>query len=99
MEKKNKKVIGLIKNELGGKTRTEFAALRIKNYIYLTDDNDENEKSRGIKKCVIKQKIKFEDYKNCLQATQFENEMNYQEEYKLDVDSLRENHTELIKKQ
>ena len=60
---KNKKVIGLTKDELGGKIITEFATLRPKTYSYLTDDGKEDKKT---KKCVIKRMIKFDDYKKCL---------------------------------
>ena len=63
---KNKKVIGLMKDELGGKIITEFVTLRPKTYSYLTDDGKENKKAKGTKKCVIKRMIKFNDYKNCL---------------------------------
>ena len=63
---KNKKVIGLMKDELGGKVITDFIALRPKNYSYLTDDCKEDKKAKGTKKCVIKRMIKFDDYKNCL---------------------------------
>ena len=31
------------------------------------------------KMCVIKRKLKFEDYKNCLEATQLENKVNQSE--------------------
>ena len=62
----NKKVIGLMKNELGGRDITEFVALRPKTYSYLTDDCKEDKKAKGTKKCVIKRMIKFNDYKNCL---------------------------------
>ena len=51
---KNKKVIGLMKDELGGKIITEFAALRPKTYSYLTDDCKEDKKAKGTKKCVVK---------------------------------------------
>ena len=64
--KKNKKVIGLMKDELGGKIITEFVTLRPKTYSYLTDDGKEDKKSKGTKKCIIKRMIKFDDYKNCL---------------------------------
>ena len=51
---KTKKVIGLMKDELGGGIITEFVALRPKTYSYLTDDCEENKKAKGTKKCVIK---------------------------------------------
>ena len=63
---KNKKVIGLMKDELGGKIITEFVTLRPKTYSYLTDDCKEDKKVKGTKNCVIKRMIKFNDYKNCL---------------------------------
>ena len=58
---KNKKVI-----ELGGKIMTEFVALRAKTYSYLTDDCKEDKKAKGTKKRVIKRRLKFSDYKDCL---------------------------------
>ena len=63
---KNKKVIGLMKDELGGKIITEFATLRPKTYSYSTDDGKEDKKAKGTKKYVIKRMIKFNDSKNCL---------------------------------
>ena len=63
---KNKKVIGLMKDELGGKIITEFVTLRPKTYSYSTDDGKEDKKAKGTKKCVIKRMIKFNNYKNCL---------------------------------
>ena len=63
---KNKKVIGLMKDELGGKIMTEFGALRTKTYSYLTDDRKEDKKAKGTKKCVIKRELKFNNYKDCL---------------------------------
>ena len=63
---KNKKGIGLMKDELGGKIMTEFVAFRPKIYSYLTDDCEEDKKARGTKKCVIKRRLKFNDYKDCL---------------------------------
>ena len=46
---KNKKVIGLMKYELGGKIITEFVTLRPKTYSYLTDDCKEDKKAKGTK--------------------------------------------------
>ena len=62
----NKKVIGLMKDELGGAIMTELVALRPKLYSYIKLDGSEYKKCKGIKKCVIKKTLTFEDYKNCL---------------------------------
>ena len=64
--RKNKKVIGLMKDELGEKIIKEFVALRPKTYAYLTDDCEEDKKAKGTKNCVIKRELKFNDYKDCL---------------------------------
>ena len=64
--RKNKKVIGLMKDELGGRIMTEFITLRPKAYTYLTDHGKEDKKAKGTKTCVIKRMIKFDDYKRCL---------------------------------
>ena len=62
---KNKKVTGLMKGKLGEKIMTKFVGLRIKTYSYLIDDSSEDKKAKGTKKCVVKSKLKFENYKNC----------------------------------
>ena len=65
-EEKKKKVIGLMKNELGGKIMTEFVALRLKTYSYLMDDGASDKKAKEAKKYVIKRRLKFNDCKDCL---------------------------------
>ena len=40
-------------------------------------------KAKGTKKYIIKRKLKFEDYKNCLEAAQIENKINHLEKIKL----------------
>ena len=62
----NKKVPGLMKDELGGGIITEFVALRPKAYSYKTGDNVELKKAKGTKKCIINKMLNFNDYKNCL---------------------------------
>ena len=44
----------------------EFCALRAKAYTYLMDDDNENKKAKGIKKCIIKRRLMFEKYKDSL---------------------------------
>ena len=45
---------------------TEFIALRQKTYSYLMDDGNSDKKAKGAKKCVVKQRLKFHDCKDCL---------------------------------
>ena len=61
----NKKVIGKMKDECGGKQITEFVGLRAKMYSYKVDEIEEK-KAKGVKKNVIKKDISFDDYYKCL---------------------------------
>ena len=64
---KNKKVIGLMKDECGGKQLEEFVGLRSKLYSYKTSDtNKESKRCKGIKKNVIENDITFQNYIDCL---------------------------------
>ena len=55
-----------MKDELGGKIMTEFAALRPKMCSYLMDDDNNDKKAKGTKKCVKKRVLKFNNYKDWL---------------------------------
>ena len=68
-----------MKDESGRQIMKEFVGLRAKKYSYLQDNNNEDKKAKGTKKCVIKEKLKFQDYKNCLQEAQIENKINHLE--------------------
>ena len=61
----NKKVIGMFKDEVGGRVITEFVGLRAKNYSYLCEGK-EYKKCKGVKMSVTKKDIHHEDYMNCL---------------------------------
>ena len=72
---KNKKVIGLMKDELEGTIMIEFMSLRSKLYSYKKLDGSEtlngphfmeDKKCKVIKKYIVKKTLTFEDYKNCL---------------------------------
>ena len=62
----NIKVTGLMKDELEGAIMTELVALRPKLYSYRKLNGAEDKKCKGIKKCVMKKTLAFDDYKNCL---------------------------------
>ena len=76
------------------KSWKSFLVLRTKTCSYLKNNNNEDKKAKGTKKCVIKRKRKFQDYKNCSEAAQIENKI-----IQIDPDSLKEDQKELIKKQ
>ena len=56
----------MFKDKVGGKIMKEFCALRAKTYAYLMDDDIEMKKAKGIKKCVIKRRLMFENKKDSL---------------------------------
>ena len=56
-KEKIKKVIGLMKDELGGIIMTKSVVLTAKAYSYLIDDSSEDKKAKGAKKCVIKKNL------------------------------------------
>ena len=58
---------------------TDFFGLRAKISSYLKDNNDEDEKVKGTKRCIIKRKLKFQGYRNHLEAAQIENKTNHLE--------------------
>ena len=68
----------------------ELIELRAKAYSYLKENNDEDKKAEGAQKCVIKRKLKFEDCKTCLEATQIDNKRSYLEKNQIDLDRLNE---------
>ena len=72
-----------MKGELGRKIMTKFVGFRAKTYSYLTNESSEDKKAKGTKNCVIKRKLKFENFENCLEATQLENKINHVEKMKL----------------
>ena len=59
---KNKKVIGMFKD--GRKIMKEFCAPRAKTFAHSKDDDSENKKAKGTKRCIIKRRLKLKDYKD-----------------------------------
>ena len=82
----NKKVLGLMKDEFGGKIALEFVGLRSKMYCLLLENNNENiKKAKGVKKNVIKKEIKIQDYRNALKNINCNKKMNLIRSYKHNV--------------
>ena len=62
----NKKVIGMFKDEVAGKQITCFVGLRPKLYSFRIEQDKEVSKCKGIKKNIVKKKLDFDDYVQCL---------------------------------
>ena len=86
-----------MKKELGEKAIPKFMGLRRKTHSYLIDDGSKDKKVKSRKKNVIKRKRKFENYKNCLERTQLENEINHHEKNKINLGSVKKDHKEFLK--
>ena len=56
-KRKNKKVIGLMKDELSGQIMKKIVRLRQNKHSYLTENNDEYKKARDTEKCIIKRNL------------------------------------------
>ena len=81
---KNKKVIGVMNDKLIGQIRKKFVGLRSKTYSYLKENKrEENKRAKVTKKCVVKRKLQFEDYKKYLKSSQIINMVSYLEKKKL----------------
>jgi len=66
MPRVNRKILGKMKDELGGDVMREFAGLRSKMYAYTTEAGETIKRAKGAKKSVVKFELSFEDYKKCL---------------------------------
>jgi len=66
IELKNKKVPGLFKDEMSDKPISDFVGLRSKLYSFRTVDDDEKKICKGIKKSVVKNRLTFDDFKECV---------------------------------
>ena len=68
---------------------TKYVGLRGKTYSYLIDDGREDKKTKGTQKCVKKRKLKFENYRNYLEATQIDNKIKYLKKKKININSYK----------
>ena len=98
LKEKNKKVFGLLKDEMDGKIMIIFVGSRAKTYNYLIDDDSEDKIAKGTKMCVMKRKHKFENCKIFIEAIQLENKVNHLEQNKINIDH-KENNKFILKTQ
>lgn len=71
----NKKVLGMMKDELKGVLIKEFIGLRSKMYAIIPDTGKEIKRAKGVRKCIV-DKLSAEDYRLCLlQNVKYHREM------------------------
>ena len=62
----------------------------MKTCSYIIDEGSEDKKAKDTKKYVVKRKLKFEIYKNHLEATRLGNKKSYVEKkHEIRIDSLK----------
>ena len=79
LRKKNKKVLGKMKDELDGFRMREFVGVRAKCYSFLVDERDHEGyfagqrctmKNKGINSAALKSQIVHNDYRRCVMESQ-----------------------------
>ena len=93
---KNKRAIGLMKDELGGQIMKKVVGLRAKTCNYLKTIMMKMKKQKEQRKCAMKMNFKFRDYEKCFKASQIENKINYLQK-KTDIACLKEDKKEILK--
>ena len=51
----------------------------------MIDEGTEDKKAKDAKKCVAKRKPKFQNHRNCSEATEVENKIKYLEKHKTHI--------------
>ena len=67
--RKNKKLLGFMKDELRGQIMKRFVGLRPRTYASLKSNDDKSKNAKDTKRCVIKINITFKDFKNSLKTS------------------------------
>ena len=62
----NKKMLGMWKDELAVFPMKKFIGIRPKSYSYLQDNGKIGKRAKGVKKCITKKNLRFNNYKECL---------------------------------
>ena len=86
-----------MKDKSGEQVMKELVGLCPEIYSCLNDSDDECKKAKGTNNCVVKTKLKFQDYEKCLKASQIINTVNYLEKKGINIDSLKEDKKQFIK--